>query len=1068
MHMLISDNTPLRRPFLVLVLVLFGVLKGGAATITWDGDAGNFLWQDATNWSDDVLPGANDDVVIDVAGEVTVTNTASVTIRSLQSSNHLTLTAGTFRVTAGSSVVEGQLTATGGPLLSATGAGTTLTLAGPVNPGGVNLEAAGGAVLALPTLTTYSKPAGCALITWQASGAGSVLNFPGLAAVTGAACADLSVRATAGGQVLFPELTTVHEGALTMLADGANSLVDLPQLQASLATEREVTFEARNAGTVALPVFPGGSMAVVSLKSGGVLPVAQLRQLRGFTVSGMNVDFPALTNLVGGNVLVDEGAVVTVTNVARHQPAGCPVSNWNVSGENSVLDMSGLAELSGPGCGWLNVRALASGRLILTNLAGISDGTLYFIADGAGSAIDLSALEAAATASRLVSFDARNNGSILMPLFTGGSSATVTLQSGGQLPVTQLEQLAGFTVNGMAVNFPALTNLANANVTVSGGGVVSVPGVGAHEFLAGCHSVTWRATGPGSRLEFPNLATLTGPGCGWLNVEAIAGGHLTLGALTTLIEGTLYFLADGTDSRLDLSALDESLATARTVTLTARNQGTIAVPLLTGGSTVSIAIQSGGSLDAAQMNLLKGLTVSGTSLTLPGITNLFAGNLVVDQGAVLSFPNLFSHDQGDRCVVNSWTVSGAGSVLDLSSLTNLVGSGCAALSIEALAGGRIILTNLPVIADGGLIFQAEGANSRIELDALTESLAASRAVNFEALNSGTIFMPQMTGGPTVAVTVRSNGAMPVAQLTRLNAIVASGTTLDFTSLNEFDGGALTVTNGAVVTLPGLQAYDRGPSCALRNWLVRDAGSVLALPGLVQLAGATCGELELQALGGGHLLLGALFQIPAGNVEVLASGAGSLIDLSALDSFMNPSRLSRLEAVNGGTILLNEEPFLLSGVRVDIAAGTPGLPATTLAPTDLVLHGGVWRSYWVERRDTTSPANPWLAFRRVPLTNEFQVFAPAATAGVEFRVTEFVADPGALELTPLPGVGVGLVFFGPSSGTFDVQTATNLGVPTEWHNEYTIEMTNTFRVLPAEPLATPRRFFQAVPVPPPAP
>ncbi|MBI1176792.1 hypothetical protein GC207_05060 [bacterium] len=1044
--------------------VILGSFDAWSATVSWDGGAGTSVWQDAANWSNDVLPGAVDDVIINAVGDLTVTSQAGVTIRSLQSSNSLTLTAGTFRVTGGASVVQGQFTAIGNPLLSVSGAGTTLVLAGPVNLDAASFEATSGATLTLLTLNEYSKPAGCAAVTWQATGADSVLEIPELANVTGAQCSALTWKAVNGGRVSLAKLTTVNEGLLAVLADGTGSVVEMPLLAESLATQRALDLDARNGGTIDIPSFRGGTMVEVTLLNGGVLPVGQMEILRGFSVTGMTVDFPALTNLTAGNVLVNGGAVVSATNLVSHDLTGCPVSDWTVTGSSSALNLPNFATLSGPDCGWQTMRASAGGSLTMTNLSAITDGVVYFIADGAGSTIDLNGLTSSSTATHLVSFEVRNEGAILMPEFPGGPAVTVTLKSAGQMPVTQLKQLSGFTVDGMAVAFPALTNLTGGGVLVSGGAVVSVPNVLEHSTSGACYTYNWRVTGPGSVLSFSILAMLSGPACGWLNVEAIDGGQLTFGALNSVIEGTLYFLADGTNSRLDLAALDQSLAMAKPVSFTARNNGTIAVPLLEGGPTVSIAIQSGGSLDAAQMNLLKGLSVSGTSLALPGITNLFAGDIAVDEGAVLSFPNLYSHDQGAGCAVNSWLVNGAGSVLDLSSLTNLVGGGCGVLEISAFAGGTVRMPSLPVIADGALSFLAEGAGSRIELDMLGESVAALRAVTFEALNFGTINMPLMTGGPTVGVNVGPDGDLSVAELKQLSSIIANGSTVSFPALTEFDAGSISVTNGAVVTVASLSTYARGGSCNAKAWLVRDAGSVLDLPALTYLTGGTCARLDVQAMNGGQLLLSNLSGIPSGGVKVLADGAGSLVDLSSLDSFLNPLSKSQLVATNAGRILLNVDPFILAGVALEIAEGTPSLPEVAMAAENTILHGVPWQSYWVERRDTSFPTNPWVTFDHVALTNEFQVIAPVPGAGTEFRVAEFVADPSAMELTIVPEMGVLPVLFGSIGAELEVQTATGLASPIDWQTRYSIAMTNTFRILPIESFSTPRRFFRIVPSP----
>ena len=40
--------------------------------VTWDGGAGNMMWGNARNWSTDQLPGPDDDVLIDVPGDVTI------------------------------------------------------------------------------------------------------------------------------------------------------------------------------------------------------------------------------------------------------------------------------------------------------------------------------------------------------------------------------------------------------------------------------------------------------------------------------------------------------------------------------------------------------------------------------------------------------------------------------------------------------------------------------------------------------------------------------------------------------------------------------------------------------------------------------------------------------------------------------------------------------------------------------------------------------------------------------------------------------------------------------------
>jgi hypothetical protein len=179
--------------------------------------------------------------------------------------------------------------------------------------------------------------------------------------------------------------------------------------------------------------------------------------------------------------------------------------------------------------------------------------------------------------------------------------------------------------------------------------------------------------------------------------------------------------------------------------------------------------------------------------------------------------------------------------------------------------------------------------------------------------------------------------------------------------------------------------------------------------------------------------------------------------------LNASGLSQLTATNGGTILLNDEPLFLSGVVANFAAGTPGLPELTLGGTNLVLHGHAWHSYWTEIRDTTSPANPWQFFQRVPLTNDFQIIAPRAAANREFRGWEFVADPELFDLDVRPGIGIVPILYAPTNQSFAVTTATNLNPPVLWDAYDTVTMTNTFRIFPAESFGTPQKYFRVTPL-----
>jgi DNA-binding Xre family transcriptional regulator len=681
----------------------------------------------------------------------------------LQCANHLNLAGGTFRVSAGSSLLEGRLSATDNPMLSAIGSGTRFVGTGDVDAGGAAFEAVDGATLSLPRLISYSKGTGCAFVNWRARGTDSVLELDGLATVTGATCANLNIHATDGGQILLPQLTTVLDGILSILADGADSRIDLSALQESLAVSRTVGFEARNGGTIAMPLFAGGATVTVTLRTGGNLPVSLLNRLAGFTIEELAVDFSALTNLTSGSVLVSGGAMVSIPALVSHSNGpGCVVNTWRASGPGSVLDLSRLTQLSGSTCGSLGLQAIDGGTVLLDQLPAITEGTLNVLADGADSMVVLDTLENSVATLRAVTFEARNGGTVRIPRLTGGPTVAVALRSEGVLPVAQLTRLGGVRVSGMTVDFPALTNLIRADLSIDGGAVVTLPILTRHEQGSGCSVNFWEVSGSGSVLDLSSLQHLTGSDCGYLTVQAMAGGTIVLDQLPELAEGSLNFVADGTNSLVDLGALRESQAILRPVAFEARNAGTIRVPLLAGGPTVTVAIRSGGAVSVEQMRLLRGLSVSETTLDLVEMTQFFTGNLTVGEGAVLRLPGLAHHDQGTGCAVNTWTVSGAGSVLDLSSLTNLLGGRCGSLELEASDGGTIDLRRLASITEGTVRILADGSDSRIELDVLENFLSPSATSRVMITNGGTLRLNESAtifSGVEIAVATNTVGSL---------------------------------------------------------------------------------------------------------------------------------------------------------------------------------------------------------------------------------------------------------------------------------------------------------------------
>ncbi|MBI3465811.1 MAG: hypothetical protein HY000_22570, partial [Planctomycetes bacterium] len=71
--------------------------------VAWDGGGGDLDWNNAANWSGDLLPAADDDVTINAAGDVTILHSfGAAEIHSLVSHDSINWSGGSLAVNADS------------------------------------------------------------------------------------------------------------------------------------------------------------------------------------------------------------------------------------------------------------------------------------------------------------------------------------------------------------------------------------------------------------------------------------------------------------------------------------------------------------------------------------------------------------------------------------------------------------------------------------------------------------------------------------------------------------------------------------------------------------------------------------------------------------------------------------------------------------------------------------------------------------------------------------------------------------------------------------------------------
>ena len=891
--------------------------------------------------------------------------------------------------------------------------------------------------------------------TWQAEGSGSRLVLNGLTNLTGFNWEWVRLRAFSGGQLVMSNLVSITDGHFEAYADGDNSIVDLSSLQSYQPTTGLMSLLAYNNGAVLVPKLSDGRSVQVDRRAGGSIPVAQFFRLNGFTQSGGSASLSSLTNLDStARLFAIAGAVVAVPGVGQ---AACSVpTTWQAEGSGSRLVLNGLTNLTGFNWEWVRLRAFSGGQLVMSNLVSIADGYFEVYADGDNSIVDLSSLQSYQPTNGYMSLLAYNNGAVLVPKLVDGRSVQADRRAGGNIPVAQFFRLNGFTQAGGSAILSGLTNLDNtARLLAIAGAVVDVPEVG----QAVCSAPTiWQAEGSGSRLVLNGLTNLTGFNSDWLHLRAFSGGQLVMSNLVSITDGYVEVYADGDNSIVDLSSLQTYQPTNGYMSLLAYNNGAVLVPKLVDGGSVQVDRRAGGNIPVAQFFRLNGFTQTGGSASLSGLTNLDStSRLIATAGAVVEVPGISQATSSGRTM---WLAEGAGSRLVLSGLTNLTALTWEWVHLRAFSGGQLILSNLTSITDGNVEAYADGDNSAVDLSALQTYQPTNGLMSLLADNNGAVLVQKLADGRAVQVDRRAGGSIPIAQFFRLNQFSQSGGSASLTGLTNLDSTTrLYATSGAVVDVP---AVGQAASRIDTTWQADGAGSRVMLTGLTNLTSSSAAWLHIRATSGGRLELGNVTSITDGYAEVIADGNNSVVDLSHLSGFVMQNGQGRLDAVNGGVILLNDEAWLLANVAINIQSGNPVLPPALIASPTLTLYGKTWNSYWIEKRDTSAKAGAWEFVARVPLTNTFQAFAPTPKPNTAYRVREFVADPAILDINLINGTDVQLVLYGQPQISFDVQSAQNIDVsPVVWSPLVATDpMTNSFRILPPLTPAGTKQFYRS--------
>ena len=481
----------------------------------------------------------------DPGGSLSVTDSATVLVSaSLTSLTGVDLTldgTGTLPTNQFTSLEGGSLTVTGG----------SYALGNLADIDGSNISVTGGS-LTLASVASYSNP--LPPTTFEATGAGAVLGLPSLASL---AQGNLSLEASGGGQLLLPSLASINASGTSLVvafsADGTGTEIDLSGL--ITFNDPGGSLSVTNDATVLDAKLTGLAGVSVTLDGSGIMAINQWASLTAgsMTITGGSTTFSGLSDIDDSSLSVFASGSLSLPAVTSF--AGpTSFSALDATGSGAVLSLPALASLGQFPYG-LSIDAEGGGQALLPSLASIDNTTAQVIsvsADGSGSTIDLSGLTSVTSTPEPLFLSITDGATLLDAKLTSLSGyVAVGLDGTGTFASSQITTIAGtFILSGGPLTLSGLTAVDLATISVTDGATLNLPSGITYG------TTTLEATGTGSTLALAGttLAESTNGGAVLL-IEAMAGGVVTMSALTSITGGPVALDSNGAGSLIDLSAL---------------------------------------------------------------------------------------------------------------------------------------------------------------------------------------------------------------------------------------------------------------------------------------------------------------------------------------------------------------------------------------------------------------------------------------------------------------------------------------------------------------------------------
>ncbi len=872
---------------------------------------------------------------LNLANNGTINANTNAQTLSIQGTGGTTNT-GTLEATAGGGLILATQNAinNGGGLISANGAGSTVTISTSVqggtlstSNGGLMQTGAGGATLdagtsagaiTLTSGSTYTSNAGTTLVRGTVN----------LGTMTG------STLVLGGALELFGDTTLSGPGVVTITGNGTNStggqigtdgagrlLTNNVTIQGSgTIGSNNTTYQnlnLTNNGTI--DANTNGQTLSVQGTGGTIVNASQFQATNGGILNLQTQS--AINNQTGTISATGTGSTVNVTNTTIQ-------GGTLTSSGGGVIQTVGTSRLDGASVGAVTI-GNGSGYTAAAGTTTQTLGTLY-LGTTTGATLTLGgALE-------LVG-DTTLSGPGVVNITGNGTNST-----GGQIGTDGAGRLLtnNVTIQGSGTIGSNNTTYQNLNLTNNGtidaninGQTLSVQGTGG----AIVNASQFQATNGGilnlqTQAAINNqTGTISAAGTGsTVNVTntTIQGGALTSsggGVIQTVGTATLDGASHGTISLTDGSTYTANTGltqTTGTLALGTTTGSTLALGgqlRLVGDTTLtgpgSVSLSGGGQIgtDGSGRVLTNQSTIQGNGLLGSNVGALYNNGFVNNQGLILATGGTLNVAETGG-ITNSGTLqAGPGSTLNVTApLTNFSGSTLTGGTYHADAAGTVNL-NTGGIATNAATIILNGAGSAVttQAGAIETTLTSNASTgNLQVLGGRSYSTSNaFANGGTIQL---GGGSFAPASLSN----TYDGTTAGSGSITGF--GSLAPTGGAPVTTnAGSQITASGGTLTLATG-VSGAGTVTATGGsTISLAGApasnTVGVLALNA--GGTLATAGNSVTVSGDYNNANTGTGNAFNKNA--------------NVTGGGQVLAAAGTAMSVTGTNVVGGTTANPTLNL-------------------------------------------------------------------------------------------------------------------------------------------